>query len=95
MAVRSLSEVKQQLCRSVPGRVTATVRVALPKDLWVFKRPKYMSLEVVEPRKDLEFMCDLIEKQNSKSGIEEIRDRGDLKQKLTVSFCKTVLIDQR
>ena len=29
MAVRSLSEVKQQLCRLVPGWVTATVRVAL------------------------------------------------------------------
>ena len=29
MAVRSLSEVKQQLCRLVPGWVTTTVRVAL------------------------------------------------------------------
>ena len=29
MAVRSLSEVKQQLCRLVPGWVTAAVRVAL------------------------------------------------------------------
>ena len=33
MAVRSLSEVKQQLCRLVPGWVTATVRVALLIDL--------------------------------------------------------------
>ena len=32
MAVRSLSEVKQQLCRLVPGWVTATVRVALLMD---------------------------------------------------------------
>ena len=29
MAIRSLSEVKQQLCRLVPGWVTATVRVEI------------------------------------------------------------------